>query len=132
MAKYSALTVFSWLLLSCRSAAAFDQVYGQPVVGILTFPTDDGTGRERDAVYDRMYSGKSLDNPSSYFDASYVQWLGEGGARVVPIPYDMDGGDLEELFSKLNGVLFTGGPATPETFPKYFETAKALYNLILR
>ncbi|GMH58164.1 hypothetical protein TrRE_jg5352 [Triparma retinervis] len=38
--------------------------------------------------------------------------------------------DLEELFSKLNGVVFTGGPAQPETDKQYFDTATALYNLV--
>ena len=125
----SFVTMFFCLLQGLRRTASFEQVYGQPVVGILTFPTDDALGVG--AVHGHPYSGKALEDPSSYFDASYVLWLGEGGARAVAIPYDIEEADLEELFGKLNGVLFTGGPAKPESFPTYFETAKALYNMVL-
>ena len=135
------------LILSILSASthAFDQVYEQPVIGILTFPYNTSSSllplSSDKSVVSNILNPSSLkfassrfgeapDGAVSYFDASYKQWLEEGGARVAPIPYDIDEDELTELFSKINGVLFTGGPATPETIPEYFKTASKIYGLV--
>ena len=53
------------------------------------------------------------------------------GARVVPIRHDLSASALHNLFDKLNGVVFTGGPAKPLAAPPhYYETATALYRMM--
>ena len=56
---------------SISISQVFTQVYGQPVVGVLTFPVHLTT----DAV--------PPGNWHSFIDGSYVKWLEQGGARVV-------------------------------------------------
>jgi len=68
---------------------------------------------------------------SSYVDSSYKLWLESAGARVVPIRYDLPEDKVRALFSKVNAVLFTGGPAKPLEAPApYFQTATLLYDLV--
>jgi len=150
-------------IVSSAPEEVSSQVYGQPTIGILTFPVTeelvraslDGKEGARGRSGGNSLPHKSLSSylsvapdghstptfpPSSdassssslpsYFDASYVQWLEQAGARIVPIPFDISTEDLEVLFDKLNGVLFTGGPAQPETDKQYFETATNLFNLV--
>lgn len=63
-----------------------------PVVGILSEP-----------IYTEQ-------NTTEYMiAASYVKWLEVGGARSIPIPYDATPNDIENIFPKINGVLFPGG-----------------------
>ncbi|GMH57385.1 hypothetical protein TL16_g02366 [Triparma laevis f. inornata] len=133
----------SLAIAALPAALTFSQVYDQPVIGILTFPYTSDTqagsptnsgGNALSASSVKFAQARFDDAPNnavSYFDASYAQWLGQGGARIVPVPYDIDEGDLEVLFGKLNGVLFTGGPATPESFPEYFVTAGRIYDLVV-
>ncbi|GMI47732.1 hypothetical protein TrCOL_g6597 [Triparma columacea] len=147
--SFKLLVVSLWLLRSALSQSESAQLYGQPAIGILTFPVTEQVwegSRSIDKVvrdlrgtslpprsltaYAASNSWSSSDSLPSYFDASYVNWLSQAGARVVPIPFDLPLADLEDLFPKLNGVLFTGGPAQPETDKEYFNTATALYNLV--
>lgn len=52
------------------------------------------------------------------------------GARVVPIRYNADEAEVKRLASKVNAVLFTGGPSKPTEAPApYFQTATLLYQL---
>ena len=119
----SALPLLASFLVA--STAADSQIYDQPVIGVLAFPTD---------VSPTLAVPKCSDSDgcvyNQYFDAAYVQWLQQGGARVVPIYYDLPADDLEGLMSKLNGVLFTGGPAKPNTNSLYFQTATRIYELV--
>jgi gamma-glutamyl hydrolase len=70
---------------------------------------------------------------ASFFPASYVKFLESGGARVVPIPYDLPADDLAALLRKLNGALFTGGaaaffgPAPAHAPTAYALTAQRIY-----
>ena len=104
------------LLALLLVTACGQQLYDQPVIGILTYPSN-------------------APSPfSSYFDASYVKWIEQSGARVAPIRFDMQDmqpNELELLFSKINGVLFTGGPGQPEDNNSYFSTAKQLYKMVI-
>jgi len=84
------------IVLCSLQSAKSDEI----VVGILTFPVDENKVT------------------SSYVTQSYVRYLMNGGARVVPILYNSTEGEIEELFEKVNGVLFTGGPGSPLDFPK--------------
>ncbi len=110
------------------------QIYSQPVVGILMYPViEDGDARSESKLF-RPPPKTNMEGSQEYkgyFDASYVQWLNQGGARVAAIPYDLPSDELEKLLSKLNGVLFTGGPGMPEDIESYYNTAVAIYNMVL-
>lgn len=71
--------------------SSLDLVYGSssPVIGVMTQPIPGDT--------------------STYIAASYIKWIEAGGARSIPIPYDAPAEMVEDLFSQVNGVLFTGG-----------------------
>ena len=101
------------LLVAAATAAAADP---RPIIGILTLPND---------AYAKVHG-------YSYFPASYVKWVESGGARVVPIPYDLPAGELKKLLSSLNGALFTGGAAsffTPEgDLTQFAATASLVFN----
>ena len=75
------------------SGAAGQAPEARPVIGILTHPSSNET------------------RGHSYIAASYVKWLESGGARVVPILYDLPEASLRTLLESLNGALFTGGEA---------------------
>jgi len=79
------------LLLGAALALAHDR----PIVGILSMPN---------TAYPASLG-------ASFFPASYVKFLEAGGARVVPIPFDLPSGQLQTLLSQINGALFTGGAA---------------------
>jgi len=89
----------------------------RPIVGILTMP-----------------SSYSSFPDQSFFPASYVKFLEQAGARVVPIPYDLSASALSSLLSSLNGALFTGGAAaffgssSPHAPTAYAATAQRIYN----
>lgn len=65
-----------------------------PIIGIVSIPSDYS-----------QYPGDKF----SYFYASYVKYLEQAGAQVVPIPYDLPYNEIKNLLDQLNGVLFTGG-----------------------
>ena len=98
--------------LLATSALANDR----PIIGILTMP-----------------SSYSAYKNQSFFPSSYVKFLEQGGARVVPIPYDLQEAALKELLSHINGALFTGGAAgffstsAPHEPTPYATTAAAIY-----
>jgi gamma-glutamyl hydrolase len=90
-----------------------------PIIGILTQP----------------YSGESPAGlPSSglsYIAASYVKYIESGGARVVPIFYNLSTSDLDHIFDSINGIMFPGGGSDIEGTPLYLA-AKHLYNRALQ
>lgn len=97
-------------------AAAVHTVFAhnRPIVGILSMPNT-------------AYS-KSLG--ASFFPASYVKFLESGGARVVPIPYDLPSAQLATLLSQINGALFTGGASafwSGDGLSPYAATAQAIF-----
>jgi gamma-glutamyl hydrolase len=70
-------------------AIDIDDDFYAPVIGIVTEPF-------------------SL-NGNNYVAASYVGFVEEGGARAIPIRYDIDKDDLDALLENLNGVIIPGG-----------------------
>ncbi|EFC47222.1 predicted protein, partial [Naegleria gruberi] len=65
----------------------------RPIIGIIAQPT-----------------GRTLSRyGNTYIAASYVKYVESGGARVVPIPYNLPESQLRTLFESLNGVVFPGG-----------------------
>ncbi|EAR93075.3 class I glutamine amidotransferase (macronuclear) [Tetrahymena thermophila SB210] len=66
----------------------------KPIIGIYTQPSDY-----------QLYPGSNY----SYIAASYVKYLEGAGAQAVVIPYDATFEYIDNLFEKINGVLFPGG-----------------------
>lgn len=69
--------------------------HSSPIIGILTLPSTASPS----------YPSSSF----SYFGASYVKFLESAGARVLPIPYDLEFEEMERIFRKINGLLLPGG-----------------------
>jgi gamma-glutamyl hydrolase len=117
-----------WLSLGCKSASSYAPA--EPVIGILTFPSDVPNLTTFPTSRLSLWAKQSGHN-GSYVDSAYVRWLEMAGARVVAIPYDATDAEVRRVFARVNGVLFTGGPAKPlEAPPPYFETASLLYELV--
>lgn len=89
--KLLTLLAFSFLVQA-------DNLNDRPVIGVLSLPMES----TEDSV--------TVD-ATSYIVASYVKWLQGAGARVVPIKVDYTYEQVDALFPKLNGFLFTGGSA---------------------
>jgi len=66
----------------------------RPVIGVLTEPSN----------YDKYPREKY-----SYIASSYVKYLEEAGADVIPIAYDSSEEQLEELISNIDLLFFPGG-----------------------
>ena len=99
-------------------------VNNSPVIGILSLPI-------------KPYENFPV-NGTSYIASSYIKFLEMAGARVVPIRVDHSFQEFDYLFSRLNGILFTGGDAdfwvnnsaTPILSPDYAAKGCYLYNLV--
>jgi len=63
------------------------------VIGILSIPTN---------------TGATL-GATSYIPQSYVKWVEEQGARVVPIQYDLPIPIINGLLNQIDGLLLIGG-----------------------
>jgi gamma-glutamyl hydrolase len=105
------------LLLSFAATAAAWSADPRPIIGILTLPN---------TAYAKSHG-------YSYFPASYVKWVESGGARVVPIPYDLSSVELAKLVRSINGALFTGGSASffsPKgDLTQFAATASLIFNV---
>ncbi|KNC83421.1 hypothetical protein SARC_04337 [Sphaeroforma arctica JP610] len=64
---------------------------------------------------------------SGFYDY-YARWLEQSGARIVPIRYNAPREELDELFSSINGLLYTGGDLSLKFDTPYYKTAHYLYN----
>ena len=103
------------LALGCTAALATER----PIIGILPMPN----------------TAYSASLGASFFPASYVKFLESGGARVVPIPFDLPPASLAALLSQINGALFTGGASSfwaggPPKLSQYAATAQAIYRTV--
>ncbi|EGC28835.1 hypothetical protein DICPUDRAFT_73725 [Dictyostelium purpureum] len=84
-------------------------VNDRPIIGVLTQPS---------ASF-KSYGKK-------YIMASYVKFVEMGGARVVPIDYDLPLEEQTKLYNKLNGILLPGGDVD---FNKEHQYNKTLYHI---
>lgn len=65
---------------------------------------------------------------TSYIASSYVKYIESAGGRVVPILTTFDSTTVEEIFTKVNGLLIPGGAADlPGS--KLYENAKLFFHL---
>ena len=103
------------VVLCVLSCVAFTSALnGRPIIGILTQPS----------------SSTLSQFGNSYIAASYVKYAESGGARVVPIHYNSTQAELQDVFSKINGVLFPGGGADLDNTTLY-QSGQYLYNLAI-
>jgi gamma-glutamyl hydrolase len=99
--------IASLILLGLTFASAHVELLtDRPIIGILSIPDQLST--------------------NSFFHSSYVEWLSQGGARVVPVLYDLPSDKLEHLLSSINGVLFTGGSINLDFNSTFVKTAQTI------
>jgi gamma-glutamyl hydrolase len=70
-----------------------DVLNDRPIVGVFAYPSEFGTFPQEEY---------------SYIAASYIKWVEQSGARVMPVPFDLSESELKSMFSKINGILFPG------------------------
>ena len=70
-------------------------IFSRPLIGILTHPSH--------------HQEESLKKNSSYIAASYVKYVENSGADVIPIFYDYPEKKLQQIFAKINGLVLPGG-----------------------
>ncbi|XP_029998452.1 gamma-glutamyl hydrolase isoform X2 [Sphaeramia orbicularis] len=87
----------------------------RPIIGILTQQVSD----ESMKPYGR-----------TYIPASYVKYIESAGSRVMPIRLTLSTADYENIFRKINGLLFIGGAVDLEK-SDYARVAKIFYKLAL-
>ena len=124
----------------------FDEPFQQskPVIGILTMDAtmfDEAAARMTED--EKQALGVDGLDEKDAFDHDHFIWEGSvnivhyAGSWAVPIRYDLDDEDLDELLASINGVLFTGG-AMPlvdhDTGEQstYYKTAKKIFNYAKR
>lgn len=69
-------------------------------------------------------------NNQTYISASYVKFVEQAGARVVPIFVNREEDYYEKTFNSVNGILFPGGDVDAVN-SSYGKAAIILYNLAL-
>ena len=108
--RMQCLLCFQLALLLAIAAAVVNDQHSMPVVGILTQPSTP----ESDI------SGSN----ASVIDTSYAKWLWAAGAVVVPIPFQLSEEDMVHYAEQLDAIVFTGGPAKPTDFDRYYKSAQ--------
>lgn len=94
------LHIFTLLALIslCLSCCSCEAAQKQPVIGILSTPSD----------FHGLYDPQEF----SYIKGSYAEFLEAAGAIPIAIPWDLPERDLISVLDSVNGVLFTGGDAS--------------------
>lgn len=113
MRSLMVLVMVMVMVVTCASNAKALLLKDNPIIGILSLPI----------------SQCSYTNGSSCIPSNYVHWLQAAGAQIVPIPYDSSEAAVRTLYSRINGVLFTGGGLDLALDSQYVKTAKLLFDL---
>lgn len=118
---FSLYTILFFACCFCCSRAMptkvkHEAVNDRPVIGVLTQLVSDEVMKP---------FGRT------YIPASYVKYTESAGSRVMPIRLTLTTAEYENIFSKINGLLFIGGAADLET-SDYARVAKIFYNLALK
>ncbi|XP_041856479.1 gamma-glutamyl hydrolase [Melanotaenia boesemani] len=92
-----------------------ESVNDRPVIGVLT----------------QLVSDKAM-KPfgRTYIPASYVKYIESGGSRVMPIRLTLTTAEYENIFKKINGLVFIGGAADLKT-SDFARVAQIFYRLAL-
>ena len=91
------------------------------IIGILTVPLSRNT--QLRANYKNYFE--------SYIPDSYVKWLEQSGARVVPICFNWSPKKIDHVLHEVNGVLFPGGDVDRDTkadYRKYVYAYKQIFS----
>ncbi|XP_030593779.1 gamma-glutamyl hydrolase [Archocentrus centrarchus] len=113
------LCLFFACCFSCNKAMpaklSNEAVNDRPVIGILT-----------QVVTDEIMKpfGKT------YIPSSYVKYIESGGSRVMPIRLTLTTSEYENIFRKINGLIFIGGAADLET-SDFARVAKIFYRFAM-
>lgn len=95
---------------SARLAAASGPF---PVIGIMSQPATSETA--------------SCGGKCEYIAASYVKFVELAGARAVPVSYYSTDAEIDDVMSKVNGVLFPGGGASlPKSAQRVVDNALSI------
>tara|TARA_Y100000996_G_scaffold52386_1_gene35849 strand:- start:1352 stop:2290 length:939 start_codon:yes stop_codon:yes gene_type:complete len=92
-------------------------------IGILTVPL-----AKNEYYQYKNGNGRHFD---SYLPNSYVKWLEQSGAKVVPIHFNWGEKKILSVLKQVNGVLFPGGGVDRQTnadFKKYIKSFKQIFN----
>ncbi|XP_047449100.1 gamma-glutamyl hydrolase [Mugil cephalus] len=92
-----------------------EAVNDRPVIGVLTQLVSDDILKP---------FGRT------FIPSSYVKYLESGGSRVMPIRLTLTTAEYENIFKKINGLMFIGGAADLET-SDFARVAKIFYRLAL-
>jgi gamma-glutamyl hydrolase len=100
----------------------------RPVIGVFSQQTDTITdsGSIDPTVEQELSSYRYM------IPASYVNWIGQAGGRVLPILLDQSAEYYEDVFAKVSGILFPGGNQGIEPSDVYTEEGEQLWQLAKR
>jgi gamma-glutamyl hydrolase len=100
----------------------------RPVIGVFSQETDTITDSDTiDPTVKVQLSAYRYMIP-----ASYVNWIGQAGGRVLPILLDQPEDYYEDIFAKVSGVLFPGGNQGIDPDDIYTEEGEQLWQLAKR
>lgn len=114
------LCLFLVCCLCCSEAMPTEgsqkAVNDRPVIGVLT----------------QLISDEAM-KPfgETYIPAAYVKYMESGGCRVMPIRLTHTAAEYENIFQKINGLLWIGGAADLEK-SAFARVAKIFYSLALK
>jgi len=97
----------------------------RPVIGVFSQQTDTITGS---STIDPEVKAE-LSAFRYMIPASYVNWVGQAGGRVLPILLDQPADYYNEIFESTNGILFPGGNQGIDPSDIYTEEGEILWNL---
>lgn len=131
--RRSALRSLAWLIAlvvplgiaGCTDARASGTQNLRPVIGVFSQQTDTITGS---STIDPEVKAE-LSAFRYLIPASYVGWLGQAGARVLPVLLDQPEAYYDEVFAKTNGILFPGGNQGIDPADVYTEEGEILWRL---
>jgi len=82
-----------------------------PIIGIFSQPSTS--------------SVEPCNGDCLYIAASYVKFIEAAGGRVIPINYYASKEELTDIFSKINGVVFTGGSS------EFTQAAQDMFDIVV-
>lgn len=104
-----------WASVPHRPAQALNN---RPIIGILTIPV---SGQRNSSCYGL--------NATSTFSKIYAEFFASGGARVVPIRFDLPHSEILKLATSINGVYFPPGMTEiREVHSEFMLAAKLLWD----
>ena len=130
-ARYSMVSLV-FLIVVCVAEAGqksnsppVDSLNLRPVIGVFSQNTDTITGS---STIDPEVKAE-LSTYRYLIPASYVNWIGQAGGRVLPILLDQPDEYYDAVFAQTNGILFPGGNQGIDPSDIYTQEGELLWNL---